>query len=255
MIGCVVGIGWLVTADDFELDASSLELSGIQYTDSAAVTAILAPAVSGGGSVFLVHTGSIRAELLALPTVASAEVRAALPQRLIVAITERVPVLVVRHGGSVYLVDGDGVVLDDRAPDAPGLEGLPVLDDRRITAAIAFATGEPINDVDAQAMLALAALTPTLIGSSATALTVSVDDTDGYVVSAAPYGWRAVFGHYTPTLRPPSGIDRQVQCLETILADGEQVLDTIYLTPNEGRCGTYLPLPTARPSASLAPPS
>lgn len=255
LIGSVVGIGWLVTAHDLELDASSLEMSGIQYTDPTAVAAILAPAVSGGSNVFLVRTGSIRAQLLALPTVATADVRAALPHRLIVNITERVPVLAIRQGGSVYLVDGNGVVLDDRAPDAPGLEGLAVLDDRRVTAAIVYATGDLINVVDSQAMLTLAALTPTLLGSSATTLMVSVNDTDGYVVSAAPYGWRAVFGHYTPTLRPPAQIERQVQCLETILADGEQVLDTVYLAPNEGRCGTYLPVPTARPSVSPVPPS
>ena len=40
LVGCVAGIGWLLTADDFELDASSLEVSGIQYTDSAAVSAV-----------------------------------------------------------------------------------------------------------------------------------------------------------------------------------------------------------------------
>ena len=250
LIGCVAGIGWLLTAADFELDAASLEVSGIQYTDSAAVTAILAPAVSDGKSVFLIDTSSLRDELLGLPTVATADVRAVLPHRLIVDITERVPVLALRQGLQVYLVDGDGVVLDERQADAPGLAGLRVIDDRRVSVAIAYAPGDAINRDDAVAMLTLAALSPTLLGSSATALTVSVDDTHGYVVSAAPYGWLAVFGHYTPTLRPPTEIDRQVQCLETILANGEQLLDTIYLAPQGDRCGTYLPLPTVSPSPS-----
>jgi hypothetical protein len=253
LIGCAAGIGWLLMSDDFDLEPSSLELSGIRYTDPAAVAAILAPAVSGGRNVFLVDTGSINAELLGLPTVATAEVRAVLPQRLIVAITERMPVLAVRHRGTVYLVDGDGIVLDDRPADAPGLEELALIDDQRSTSAIAYATGGAINTVDARAMLTLAALTPTLLGSSATTLTVSIDDADGYVVSATPYGWRAVFGHYTPTLRPPAMIDRQVQCLETIVADGEALLDTAYLSPQGDRCGTYLPLPTVAPSASPAP--
>jgi POTRA domain-containing FtsQ-type protein len=250
LVGCVAGIGWLVTADDFELDPSSLELSGIRYTDPAVVSAILAPQVSGGQSAFLIDTTAIRAELLALPTVATAEVRTVLPHRLVVVITERLPVLAVRHAGAVYLLDGDGVVLDDRALDTTGLEGLAPIDDQRITSAITYTTGETVNSIDTRAMLTLAALTPTLLGSSSTALRVSIDDSDGYVVTAAPYGWRAVFGHYTPTLRPPSEIDRQVQCLETILADGEAALDTVYLAPDGDRCGTYLPLPTTSPTPS-----
>ncbi|MEP7158099.1 MAG: FtsQ-type POTRA domain-containing protein [Chloroflexota bacterium] len=253
MIACLAGMGWLLTQDDFDLDASSLELSGIQYTDSAAVAAIVTPAVSGGQNVFLVNTGSIRAQLLTLPTIAIAEVRAALPNRMTVAITERVPVVAVLHDNMLHIIDGNGVVLDDRALDAPGLENLPVVDDGRAASAISYATGDQVNAVDARAILTLSALTPMLLGSSATALSVSIDDMNGYLVSAAPYGWRAVFGHYTPTLRPPDEIDGQVQCLETILADGEQSLDTVYLAPSEGRCGTYLPLPSAAPSTSPAP--
>ena len=93
-------------------------------------------------------------------------------------------------------------------------------------------------------MLQIAALTPALVGSAALTLAFSVDDSRGFVVSAAPGGWRAVFGIYTPTLRPPSEIAQQVQCLRSLLATGESAIDTIYLAPQDDRCGTYLPRPS-----------
>jgi hypothetical protein len=93
-------------------------------------------------------------------------------------------------------------------------------------------------------MLQIGALTPALLGSTASQLAFRVDDRDGFVVSASPDGWRAVFGFYTPTLRPPSEIAQQVQCLRSLLAMGEAAIDTIYLAPQDDRCGTYLPRPS-----------
>jgi hypothetical protein len=97
-------------------------------------------------------------------------------------------------------------------------------------------------------MLQIGALTPELVGSAASELVFSADDTDGFVVTAAPYGWRAVFGFYTPTLRPPTLIAQQVQCLRSLLASGEAQMDTIYLAPEGDRCGTYLPHASPSPS-------
>jgi hypothetical protein len=122
-----------------------------------------------------------------------------------------------------------------------------LIDDQRVDLGIPFEVGVGIDPTEAQAMLQIGALTPELVGSAATELVFSADDTDGFVVTAAPYGWRAVFGFYTPTLRPPTLIAQQVQCLRSLLASGEQQMDTIYLAPEGDRCGTYLPRESPSP--------
>lgn len=236
--------GSLVSDPRFGLDANAVEISGLGYTDSAAVVQALALSNTGQNNVFLLRTTEMRRRLLALSSVTDADVRVVLPDRLVVAITERTAVLRVAHGGATYLLDTDGVVLEARPANAPPLPDLPLIDDRRVDLDIPFEVGVGIDPTEAQAMLLIGALTPTLVGSAATELTFSADDTDGFVVTAAPYGWRAVFGFYTPTLRPPTLIAQQVQCLRNLLAEGEAQIDKIYLAPQGDRCGTYLPRPT-----------
>ena len=237
----------LTTDPRFALGASGatgqVAISGLGYTDSGAVVDALGLSQSGSNNVFLLRTNDIRQRLLELPSVADADVRVELPNRLVVAITERSAVLRVAHGGATYLLDGDGVVLEVRPATAPQLENLPLINDLRVELGIAYQVGAGIDPTEAQAMLQIGALTPDLLGSSAVALAFSADDTDGFVVTAAT-GWRAVFGFYTPTLRPPTLIARQVQCLRSILAEQPAQAGTIYLAPQGDRCGTYLPQPT-----------
>lgn len=253
LLACSGAIGWLLTSDDFALDNVALELSGLRYSDAAAVRGAIGLPASGTTNVFLLNTTQMRRALAALPAVASIDVRATLPHRLVVAIVERVPVLMLGHDRQTYLVDADGVVLEQRPSDALALSDLPLVDDRRAEQAIDIIVGQPLSAIDGRAMLELGALTPALLESSAATLSVSVDDVDGYVVSAAPIGWRAVFGHYTPNLRPPDMIALQVQCLRTLLASGEAAIETIYLAPQGERCGTYLPRPTSRGMARPIP--
>jgi hypothetical protein len=237
----------LTTDPRFALGASGssgeIELAGLGYTDAGAVFAALALSETGSNNVFLLRTGDIRKRLLDLPSVADADVRVVLPNGLTVAVTERVAVLRVTHGGVTYLLDGDGVVLEARAANAPTLP-LPLIDDRRIELGTPFEVGRPIDPTESAAMLQIGALTPALLGSTATNLVLAADDTDGFTVTAEPFGWRAVFGFYTPTLRPPTLIGQQAQCLRNLLAEGEAQIDTIYLAPQGDRCGTYLPRPS-----------
>jgi hypothetical protein len=227
--------------------SGDVAISGLGYTDSVAVLEAIALSETGSNNIFLLRTSDIRRRLLELSSVADADVRVALPNRLVVAVTERTAVLRVAHGGATYLLDGDGVVLELRAASAPPLDDLPLINDLRVQLGIVYEVGAGIDPTEAQAMLQIGALTPELVGSSATALAFTADDTDGFVVSAAT-GWRAVFGFYTPTLRPPTLIAQQVQCLRSLLAEGETQIDTIYLAPQGDRCGTYLPYESPSPS-------
>lgn len=255
MLACAATIGWLVTSDDFVLDEDSIALSGLGFTDPALVRTTIGLEPGSAPNLFMVRTQQMERALSALPAVASAQVSAVLPHRLSVTISERTAVLIVSRVEGDYLVDVDGVVLDRLSPGRDWVAEVPLVVDRRLRLAIPVVVGQRLDPIDLAAMLRLRALTPATIGSGATALALTVDDADGYVLSALPLAWRAVFGHYTPTLRPPDSIDRQVQCLRSLLAEGEASIDTVYLAPQDDRCGTYLPLATPRTAPSPAPPS
>ncbi len=243
-LGSVAAIAWLVTSHQFTLAADGVQISGVHYTDIAAVTDALDLPPSGAPNVFGLHTEPMRRALLALPAVAAADVHVALPDHLVVAITERTAVLQVVRAGVTYLLDADGVVLEERAADAQPIASLPLIDDQRVDLGIPLEVGQQIDPTESAAMLQIGALTPALVGSAAQELVFSANDADGFVVSAVPGGWRAVFGFYTPTLRPPTQIAQQVQCLRSLLATGEAQIQMIYLAPADDRCGTYLPRPS-----------
>jgi len=87
-----------------------LELSGNQYVSRAAVLEVFAP--DRGRSVLRVPLDLRHRQLEAIPWVARASVRRALPNRIQVEITERVPVAFLRHGTELALIDGEGVILE-----------------------------------------------------------------------------------------------------------------------------------------------
>jgi cell division protein FtsQ len=62
--------------------------------------------------LFQVDPAAVRTRVEQLPGIQRAEVRRVWPRRLVVTVTERVPVAVWQVGGVTYTVDGDGVVLD-----------------------------------------------------------------------------------------------------------------------------------------------
>ena len=100
--------------------------------------------------------------------------------------------------------------------------------------------------------------TPAFLGSTARSLAIAVTDQEGFTVDGRPGLWHAVFGVYTITLRPPTIIPVQAQCLASLLEAGlppvhEQSIDVIRLAPTDARCGTYTvraahPAPTPTPS-------
>jgi hypothetical protein len=242
------GILWLATSRQFALAADGVEISGVHYTDALMVREALNLPADGAPNVFGLHTDAMRRALLTLPAVTAADVHVALPNHLVVRITERTAVLRVIHDGFAYLVDGEGMVLDARDTRLEIPADLPVIEDQRVDLAIAYQVGQLLDPSESAAMLQIGALTPALVGSNAAGLGFSATDAEGFVVTADPDGWRAVFGFYTPTLRPPTQIAQQVQCLRSLLATGEAQIQTIYLAPSNDRCGTYLPRESPGPT-------
>jgi hypothetical protein len=72
-----------------------------------------------------------------------------------------------------------------------------------------------------------------------------VTDENGFVVSAMPGGWSAVFGFYTPSLRRPDLIAGQVRLLRSLLGGREPSVDRVILASDTS--GTLIPRPSATP--------
>ncbi len=236
---------WLTSAPTFSLDPAKVDLTGFHYTDPAVALAAMGLGPDARPNLFRIDTGAMASALRGLPAVQSADVAVRLPDQLDVSITERVPIMIWQHGATRLLSDIDG----DLFAPATDADALPAIDDQRGGEADP-APGATLAPLDLEVARTLSAITPADLGSDATTLSLSVTDSDGWVL-AAPAGWRAVFGFYTPDLRPPSMIDGQVQCLAALLAAGESSVASVTLALNETDCGTYLPRPS--PSASPQP--
>jgi hypothetical protein len=226
-----------------------LEVDGAVYTDLA----LAEEAVSGarGQNLFRLSTEPLESALEALPSVQSASVGVELPGTLVVTLRERVPVVVWRVGARRYLTDERGALFG-RIGDDPAAEvaELPVIDDRRAASA-GLSVGARLDPQDIDAATRLASLVPGDVGSAAEALQVRVTDENGFVIRADPQGWLAIFGFYTPSLRPPELIAGQVRLLRSLLTGREPLIARVVLASETD--GTYVPKPTPKASPSPSP--
>jgi hypothetical protein len=237
-------------AAEFRLDPLHVEISGLVHTNADDARHTMGLDDGRRPNLFRLRTMDMERALAALPAVARADVSAVLPDRLVVQVTERQPVYVLRTGGHELLVDAAGVVVNDAQAVPGSAAGLPQVTDERASSGPVPQIGQAVDSVDLGAVLQLAALTPPLIGSGAAGLSLTVDGDEGFVLTAEPDSWRAVFGFYTASLRPVDIIPRQVQCLRSLLAGGEDSLRVIYLQPVGDRCGTFEARGTPSPPAS-----
>ena len=90
--------------------SDDIRVTGNQQVTEDDIHAVFAEDI--GRNIFHVPLAERRAQLEALPWVHHATVERLLPDRIAVAISERVPSAFVQNNGSVELVDSDGVVLD-----------------------------------------------------------------------------------------------------------------------------------------------
>ena len=116
---CLLAGGWLVYAGArFFLfsprvalvSGDQIEVTGNRYVSRAVITEKFAP--DFGKSVLQVPLDARRLSLEAIPWVRQASVERALPNRLRVEMTERIPVAFLRAGNQLTLVDESGVILD-----------------------------------------------------------------------------------------------------------------------------------------------
>ncbi|MGC8634982.1 MAG: cell division protein FtsQ/DivIB [Candidatus Limnocylindrales bacterium] len=220
-------------------DLRQLDVQGARYTPVASVEAVLGMGADAHPNLFSLNTARLRHALLALPAVTGAELRVELPDRLVIRLSERQPILVWAASNQRWLVDVDGVVIGPADPGDPTTAELPVFADDR-TGRPSLAPGRSIDATDMAVARRLGALTPAMVGSRAAGLSFEITDADGFTVASLPKGWLAIFGMYTATLRPPDLVPAQVQCLRSLLGQvGERKVATVYLFPEGGQCGTY----------------
>ncbi|MFI5227011.1 MAG: cell division protein FtsQ/DivIB [Candidatus Limnocylindrales bacterium] len=224
----------LVASDAFAF--KRVELDGAHFTSESAVRTALA--LGDGTNLVRLRTDGLAAALRQLPTVKDADVSVALPGTVRVQLDERVPILIWQTDAGSYLVDDQGVLfaLADASP-TDAVDGLPVLADHR-EAATELHVGATLDPVDLDAATRLGSIVPADLGSTATSLSISVDDDNGYVMKSVPDGWSATFGYYTPSQRQPTLVPDQVRALRSVLAQvGEAKLATIILAGDHN--GTY----------------
>jgi cell division septal protein FtsQ len=227
-----------------------IEVPALRYTSPIAIRATLA--VRQGANLFSLATESLAQPLLEMSGIAAARVEVGLPDRLVVRVEEREPILVWQVGARRFLVDRRGVLFA-RVGALPGelVATLPVVTDRRLSSVAALGESDSLQPIVLDAATRLASVRPADIGSAASSLTVEVGDESGFVIRADPLGWLAIFGFYTPTLRTTEMIPGQVRLLRSLLADREQTVARVVLADDTS--GTYLPKTTPRPSPTARP--
>ena len=162
----IIAIGaslmWLTTDAAFSVDPAAVQVQGLRYTDPAAVRARMNLAGDVRPATVVISTRSMEAALEGLPTIATAKVRAILPDQLTVTLTEREPIVAWRLGqdgqdGSIgWLVDVDGVAFapialasDEELGDVSTGSALPAVDDLRAKPLLAVGDRLDISDIDA----------------------------------------------------------------------------------------------------------
>ena len=224
-------------SDAFALEPADVRIEGAGYASEAAVRDAL-DLEGHATNVFRLRTGELAQRLKRIPAVRDATVSVALPDRLVVQLAERVPILVWQRGPVRLLMDVEGMIFA-RQP-AGVADTVPTIADRRDPQVSgALDVGERLGAIDLAVVRRLGALAPSQVGSTAPTFTITRTDDEGWVVEAGPGRWRAVFGFYTPSLRTPELLPRQVQCLRELLVGREELLRVIYLSPVGDRCGTY----------------
>jgi cell division protein FtsQ len=105
-VGLSVLLGAFALSDDFSVDTVIIRGNSIAYADS-----IVEQSGAIGESIFRIDTQKVAERVASHPSVESAEVRAELPDRVIVRVVEREPSVVWQAGERAVLVDEHGWVL------------------------------------------------------------------------------------------------------------------------------------------------
>ena len=127
-VAIILGVGYAVThslANARVLQISTIRVRGHHHLAEGEVLALLDGLL--GRHILMTDLETWRQRLLVSPWIAQAALRRVLPSTVVVAIRERTPMALARFGGTLYLVDEGGLVIDEYGPNYAQLD-LPILD-------------------------------------------------------------------------------------------------------------------------------
>jgi cell division protein FtsQ len=129
VLAFVLIVGWTV------LFSSWFAVSGVRVVGAEAVPADRVTGVAAvplGGSLARLDVDAVARRVETIPAIADASVSRSWPDRVVIRVTERVPVVAIEAGGGGFeLVDGDGVVFRTVPQRPPGLPIATVTGPRR----------------------------------------------------------------------------------------------------------------------------
>lgn len=126
--GALLAVGYGVShgvANARVLQISTIRVRGNQHLAQGEVLALLEGLE--GQHILSTDLEVWRQKLLVSPWIEQAAMRRVLPSTIEVAIRERTPMALARLGGTLYLVDEDGLVIDEYGPNYAQLD-LPIVD-------------------------------------------------------------------------------------------------------------------------------
>jgi cell division septal protein FtsQ len=210
------------------LRVSAVSWSGGTYTRGEVVEEVLAE--TRGRSVLGVDTRDLEASIEEVPSVAAAEVTTSLTGQIDASVTEREVAVVWHTDRARFLAASDGTVFAALLPDGEvpdGLDDVPTVRDERATTRL-MTVGDRIPEELLAATMRLVAIDPAVLGSTASALAVRLDDEFGFRLVAAEEGWEAAFGVYGTDPRESDAeaaarLERQVTAVRTLFSTRPEV--------------------------------
>jgi len=203
------------------LRVETIAWTGTAYSSDADMAAILQPV--RGTSLLTVDGEALAAHLRRLPSVADARVESRFPNVLAVQVSEKQPAFVWQTSAVQLVGAGDGTIIGQvaRGTALPAaLARLPFVDDLR-TPSRDIVVGDRIPADLLAAALELDAVKAAALGSSASRLSLELDEACGFVLLATRPAWGAVFGAYDLTgdlAAIRARITEQVAAVRTLFA-------------------------------------
>ena len=202
--------------------------AGERWTDAAELQRALDGA--RGESVLAVDTAALTHRLERIPSVAEAQVTASLTGSVEATVVEREVAFVWQTRSSRFLGASDGTIFaavpkDDHLPEE--LAAMPTIDDRRFVARL-ITVGDVIGPEVLDTALRLVAIDPATLGSTATRVSVQIDDEYGFRLVSADPPWEVALGVYglDPTesaAEAAARLERQVTAVRTLFASHPEI--------------------------------
>jgi cell division protein FtsQ len=126
LLGALLYQGGRTLLESEALELKEFEVEGNTESRVSTGQLVRATGVHPGERLVGISTGKVAGRLEKLPWVQEAEVERILPSTLRISITEREPALVVETGQGPFLVDGNGLVLQQGTDSLPVVRDLPL---------------------------------------------------------------------------------------------------------------------------------